>query len=154
VSSTADTAATARRLVDANMYMTLGTADAEGRPWVSPVWYARAGPDALLWVSKPQARHSRNIAVRAQVAIVIYDSSVPVGRAEAVYLEAVAEELDGQGMERALAVYSEHGRALGLAAWTVDDVREPARFRLYRANVTATFVLGPGDQRLPVTPLS
>jgi GNAT superfamily N-acetyltransferase len=30
----------ARGLIDANAYMTLATADADGRPWASPVWFA------------------------------------------------------------------------------------------------------------------
>jgi hypothetical protein len=30
------------------------------------------------------------------------------------------------------------------------DVLPPAMFRLYRANVSSSFVLGPGDERLPV----
>jgi hypothetical protein len=36
------------QIVDANQYMTLGTADASGRPWVSPVWYAPEGYAAFL----------------------------------------------------------------------------------------------------------
>ena len=31
---------TARRVIDSNQFMTIGTADEEGVPWVSPVWYA------------------------------------------------------------------------------------------------------------------
>jgi len=32
----------ARRDIDSNQFMSIGTADEEGVPWVSPVWYARA----------------------------------------------------------------------------------------------------------------
>jgi predicted pyridoxine 5'-phosphate oxidase superfamily flavin-nucleotide-binding protein len=32
----------ARRVIDSNRFMTIGTADEEGVPWVSPVWYAPA----------------------------------------------------------------------------------------------------------------
>ena len=32
----------ARRYIDSNQFMTIGTADEEGVPWVSPVWYAPA----------------------------------------------------------------------------------------------------------------
>jgi pyridoxamine 5'-phosphate oxidase-like protein len=35
-----DLAAIARDVIDSNLYMTLGTADENGRPWVSPVYYA------------------------------------------------------------------------------------------------------------------
>jgi predicted pyridoxine 5'-phosphate oxidase superfamily flavin-nucleotide-binding protein len=34
--------AIARRVIDSNRFMTIGTADEEGVPWVSPVWYAPA----------------------------------------------------------------------------------------------------------------
>jgi predicted pyridoxine 5'-phosphate oxidase superfamily flavin-nucleotide-binding protein len=34
--------AIARRVIDPNQFMTIGTADEEGVPWVSPVWYAPA----------------------------------------------------------------------------------------------------------------
>ena len=32
--------------------MTLATADADGVPWASPVWYAPDGYSELLWVSQ------------------------------------------------------------------------------------------------------
>ena len=35
-----DLAALAREIIDSNQYMTLATADADGRPWASPVWFA------------------------------------------------------------------------------------------------------------------
>jgi hypothetical protein len=34
--------AIARRVIDSNQFMTIGTADEEGVPWVSPAWYAPA----------------------------------------------------------------------------------------------------------------
>ena len=66
-------AVVARRLIGANLYMTLATADAEGRPWASPVYYApAAGYRELLWVSEPTQRHSRNLASRSERAIMIF----------------------------------------------------------------------------------
>ena len=57
----------ARAIVDGNSYMTLGTADADGLPWASPVWCARTSYREFFWLSKPGARHSQNIAVRPEV---------------------------------------------------------------------------------------
>jgi hypothetical protein len=71
-------------------------------------------------------------------------------RAEALYLEAVADELSGEGVDRAIATYSERSLACGAGAWEAADVLPPAAFRLYRAKASARFVLGPGDQRLPI----
>ena len=148
-----DAGALARRLVAANMYMTIATADADGRPWISPVWFAPASNDELLWVSAPDARHSRNIDVRREIAIVIFDSTVSVGAAEALYLEAVAEQVADDRVETAIAAYSKRSQACGARAWEAAEVRPPAPVRLYRATAGARFVLGPGDQRLPVNRL-
>ena len=67
-------AAFAKTIIDANRYMAIGTADESGQPWVTPVWFAHEGYREFVWVSKPGAQHSRNIAARPQVAIVIFDS--------------------------------------------------------------------------------
>jgi uncharacterized protein YhbP (UPF0306 family) len=146
----AGAAATVRRVLDAVMYMTLATADEQGRPWASPVWYARASPTELLWVSDPEARHSRNLARRPEVALVVFDSTVPIGGAEAVYMEAVAEELNGAELERSIAIFSRRSTEVGAGEWTLAEVSPPARFRLYRATASAAFVLGPDDRRVAV----
>jgi hypothetical protein len=56
--------ALARSIVDSNLYLTL--ADAEGRPWASPVWFAHEDYRDFLWVSRPESRHSRNVEIRAK----------------------------------------------------------------------------------------
>jgi nitroimidazol reductase NimA-like FMN-containing flavoprotein (pyridoxamine 5'-phosphate oxidase superfamily) len=146
-----DPAAGARAVIDANRYMTLGTADAEGHPWVTPVWFAPADYREFFWVSSPATRHSRNLAARSQVSIVVFDSQVPVGDAAAVYMTAVAQELTGAALERGLEVFARESEAQGLSVWTMENVTAPARHRLYRAAVTEQWVLDPHDERLPVT---
>jgi nitroimidazol reductase NimA-like FMN-containing flavoprotein (pyridoxamine 5'-phosphate oxidase superfamily) len=75
----------ARELIAANRYMALATADAAGRPWISPVWFA---PDdgGFLWISRPDSRHSRNLAERPELALVIYDSTVRPAERQALYV--------------------------------------------------------------------
>ena len=90
---TDDIDAAARRIVDANRYMTLGTADASGRPWVSPVWYAKGGLRRL-----PVGLASRRTALAqprgaAEISVVIFDSTVPIGAGVAVYMSGSAKEL-------------------------------------------------------------
>jgi nitroimidazol reductase NimA-like FMN-containing flavoprotein (pyridoxamine 5'-phosphate oxidase superfamily) len=146
-----DPAAGARAVIDANRYMTLGTADDSGHPWVTPVWFAPADYREFFWVSSPAARHSRNIAIRPVVSIVIFGSQVPVGSAAAVYMTAVAQELTGAARERGLEVFARESEAQGLSVWGMANVTAPARHRLYRAAVTEQWVLDPHDERLPVT---
>ena len=130
--------------------MVLSTADADGRPWVSPVWFASEDGVVFLWISKPDTRHSRNIAARSEIAIVVFDSSVAPGGAKALYVDALAERLDGAERDAAIALYSRASVAQGLNDFTPADVAEGARWRMYRATATARSVLGPGDERLPL----
>jgi hypothetical protein len=73
---------------------------------------------------------------------------VPIGGAEAVYMDAVAEQLVGSELERAIEIYSRRSQDVGARAWTRADVTPPARLRLYRAVASARYVLGPGDRRI------
>ena len=132
-------AATARRIVAANKYLTLSTADAFGRPWASPVYFTPAGDRRYLWVSSPAARHSKNIANRADVAFTIFDSTVPIGQGEAVYCEARASLVPDADLERAAGVFA--ARFEELAGFTADELRPPAQLRLYQAVVSETSVL-------------
>ena len=140
----------ARGVIDANAYMTLATADGDGRPWASPVWYAHQDYVEFYWLSRPDARHSRNLATRPHVAIVIFDSTVAVGEAQAVYIEAEAEQLSEGGRQRAIEVYSRRSEAHGARRLTIGEVSASAPHRLYRATAAAHFVLDANDHRVAV----
>ena len=150
MTSQRDLARVARAVIDANSYLTIATADRAGQPWPSPLWYAHAGYREFFWVSSPAARHSRNLAERPAAGIVIFDSHVPAGKAQAVYLTATAAEVPAAELTRGIDVYSARSQALGLGRWTPGEVRTPALRRLYRASVAELFVIDGFDQRIPV----
>ena len=145
----------ARGIIEANRYMVLGTADADGVPWVTPVWFAQADHRQFIWVSSPERRHSRNVRARPEVSIVIFDSQVAVGSARAVYMSARATELSGAELERDVAFFDTASQAQGLARrWGLEDMLAPAPYRLYRATVSQHWVLNPDsgpDDRVEVT---
>ncbi len=146
-----DSGAVARGIIDANQYMVLATADETGRPWASPVYFANSGYAEFFWVSSPDATHSRNIAVRPQVGIVIFDSQVPIGTGQGVYMTAVAEELSGAELEREIEVFSRRSLAHGGVEWTPEDVGAEADLRLYRATAAEHSMLakdGRPDHRI------
>ena len=145
-----DLAALAREIIDSNQYMTLATADEDGRPWASPVWFAHEDYTRFVWVSKPDARHSRNLSARPQAGIVIFDSTVPIGGARAVYLEAAAERLEDDEAGRYVDVFSRRSEELGGRAWSVEEVGRSAAIHLYLASATAHYVLGEHDERIAV----
>ena len=80
-------ASRARAVIDANKYIVLGTADPDGHPWVTPVYFTPDGYSDFYWTSSPDAKHSGNLANRPELSIVIFDSQVPIGGATAVYGE-------------------------------------------------------------------
>ena len=67
----AELAERAKAMVDANAYMTIASADASGRPWATPVWFAHDRYTTFLWVSRPEARHSPSIPAIIPIAPVI-----------------------------------------------------------------------------------
>jgi hypothetical protein len=149
-----DLGAVARGIIDSNRYMVLGTADETGRPWVSPVYFAAAGYAEFYWVSSPEATHSRNVAARSQLSIVVFDSQVPIGTGQGVYMSAVAEELEGVDLDRGIDIFSRRSEEHGAREWTLEDVRPPALYRLYRATASEHWVLDPAgrpDHRTAVT---
>jgi uncharacterized protein YhbP (UPF0306 family) len=152
-----DFAAMAKAIIDSTLYMVLGTVDESGQPWVSPVYFTASKYKEFYWISSPQTKHSRNIAQRSQISIVIFNSQVPVGKAQAVYMVATAEEMTGSDLERGLIVYN--GRfpdpaRHGVQDTRLEEVRPPGLYRLYRAVALEHWVLDPyasPDRRTPVT---
>lgn len=146
-----DPAASARAIVDANLYMVLGTADEAGSPWVSPVYYASSAYRKFFWVSRPETKHSRNLSVHGEVSIVIFDSSVPISTGRAVYMSAVGQEVPLDEGAEGIQIFSRRSLAHGGREWTLQDVRSPSHLRLYRATAVERYFLGGDDRRVPVT---
>ena len=146
--------ALAKTIIDSNMYMVLGTADESGQPWVSPVYYASAEYKEFYWVSSLEVRHSRNIAIRPQISIVIFDSQAVIGTGQGVYMSAIAEELTGANLERGIEIFSRSSLAHAGHEWKLEDVGESTLYRLYRATASEYWVrdpVGHPDHRTPVT---
>lgn len=130
-----------REILLSNRFMTLATADREGRPWASPVWFATTDCREFIWVSSPTVQHSRNIADRPEVGIVVFDSTQTPGDGRAVYLAAVAERVPDEDIDRALAIFGEISEQQGLPVWPRERVSPPERNRIYRASAAEHFVL-------------
>lgn len=131
--------------------MVLATADASGRPWATPVQYATEDRREFFWLSRPDSTHSRNLAERPDLGIVIFDSHIPGEDRQAVYMSAVGREVppDSEG----LGVFSRRSIANGDREWTAEDISAPADLRLFCASATEHFVLhAERDERVPVSP--
>jgi nitroimidazol reductase NimA-like FMN-containing flavoprotein (pyridoxamine 5'-phosphate oxidase superfamily) len=143
-----DLVAHARAIIAANLYVTLGTADPDGRPWTSPVYFAPAGDRAFYWMSTTDARHSRHLAERPQLSLVIFDSTVAPYHGRAVYAVGEARELSGDDLDAALRAYP---RPDGKDATPVtrEELTAPSPYRLYQATASNMWVLCPREPRQP-----
>jgi general stress protein 26 len=93
-----DLAATARRVIDDNRHLVLGTVEYDGRPRLSPVYYTAARYRDFYWVSSRDAQHSHNVRARPEVQLV-FDSTRAPGDGEAVYVPA-GHPTHGTGIDR------------------------------------------------------
>jgi hypothetical protein len=146
-----------RSILDTTMYLVLGTVDGDGRPWVSPVWYAPHDYREFFWVSSPEVSHSRNLAARPEASIVVFDSQTPISTGQAVYMSAVVDLPTGADAERGIEIFTRRSLECGGREWTLGDVEDPSPLRLYRATASEQWMLdksgrGPRyDHRMPVT---
>lgn len=156
-----DLNAMARRVIDANHYMVLGTRDPDGAPRLSPVYYTPARYTVFYWLSSPDAHHSRNLGERPEIAIVIFGSTAAVGEGEAVYLAATAGPVPDDELESRCP--EAFRTTAGARRFEPDDLRGDAPLRLYAASATSCEVHVAGrdpvhgrgvDTRQPADPSS
>lgn len=82
-------------------YATLATITPEGSPWNSPVYFNHDEDLNIYWVSDKEGQHSINVTHNGEAFIVIYDSTVPEGDGEGVYIQAkVTQVIDPEEILR------------------------------------------------------
>jgi hypothetical protein len=154
MSATGSAAQAVRDIIEASRYLVLATADAGGRPWSSPVYFAHIDFTEFFWVSSPGVTHSRNIGVRPEVGIVVFDSQAAIGTGQGVYMSATAKLLQDGETSRGIEAFSRRSVAHGGLEWTNEDVRPGAGLRLYQATADSHWILakdGRPDHRIPVS---
>jgi hypothetical protein len=83
----------AKEILEHIIYATIATADKNGQPWNSPVRHVYDKDLNIYWFSDKGGQHSKNVRENNNVFIVIYDSTVPEGDGEGVYIQAKAYEI-------------------------------------------------------------
>ena len=140
-------AAQAREVIDTNPYLVLGTVDPDEMPRVTPVFFGVDGYRDFYWVSSPEAVHSLNLAERPAVRAVVFDSTVRVGHARAVYLTGRARRVpDDELPERCGVAFRP---IAGARAFGPAELSGSSTVRLYLLSVEVWEVLVMGrDPRL------
>jgi hypothetical protein len=148
-----DNDAHARTVLDGTCYAVLATADAAGRPWATPVWFAHDGLDRLYWLSWPGSRHSELIEARPEIALTVFDSHAVPNQGTAFYATARARQCPDEQLDDGLRILNRRLAAYGIGGVTRERTTGPARLRLYVAEITQAWVLDQDaevDQRAPV----
>lgn len=123
----------ANYIIRNNNLMTVATANAEGKPWVSPLSYTVDDNQNLYWVSHKDALHSENIRNRPEIAIVIVGIN-PQDKRDGVYLDATASELTNTTEVPAIiALINNREKDSKYTIESVEDVTGNSAWRIYKA---------------------
>lgn len=136
----------AKQIIAENIYMTIATASTDGKPWVSPVFFAFNEQYNLCWVSNKDSQHSTLIRNNPQVAIVIFNSKAPEGEGDGVYFQAKVEELsDENEINQAMEVLNKRVTKDEFRVKRIGEVTNGGAWRIYRATPTKVYKLTEGE---------
>jgi nitroimidazol reductase NimA-like FMN-containing flavoprotein (pyridoxamine 5'-phosphate oxidase superfamily) len=149
----------AKQIIADNIYMTIATASLDGKPWISPVFFAYDKYYNFFWVSNKNSLHSNFIRNNPKVAIVIFDSKAIEGDGDGVYLEAEASELeDILEINAAMKVLEKRVTKDEFKIKDMDEVTNNGAWRIYKAEPKVVSKLAEGeyidgqyvDKRVPI----
>jgi uncharacterized protein YhbP (UPF0306 family) len=121
-------------LLDASALCAIATVAPGSRAHVNTAYFAWSPDFDIVWMSEPNARHSRNLRANKTVAIAVFDSGQTWGEPDrGIQLFGSADEAQGRAVERAAALYAsrfQRGREFDLTAYRVYLFR-PRRLKLF-----------------------
>jgi uncharacterized protein len=105
-------AAIARRLLDASTLCAIATVSPGGRAHINSAYFAWGSAFEIVWLSAPEARHSRNIRANGSAAVAVFRSTQKWGGADrGIQLFGKARELRGRAALEAERLYAKRFRA-------------------------------------------
>ena len=114
-------------LLDASTLCAISTVSRQGRAYVNTAYFAWSSRFRLVWLSAPEAIHSKNLLSNPSAAVAVYDSTQTWGGSDrGIQLEGTARELSGRPATEAGRLYAQR-----FPAYTDTD---PAGYRFYRFN--------------------
>jgi uncharacterized protein YhbP (UPF0306 family) len=105
-------AAIARRLLDESKLCAVATVTPDGRAHVNTAYFAWSPEFEIVWLSAPDARHSRNVRANGSAAVAVFRSTQRWGGSDrGIQLFGRARELRGRASLEAERVYAKRFRA-------------------------------------------
>lgn len=137
-----DDAAAAKKIIQENIYCTIATASLDGKPWISPLFFAYDDHYNVYWVSAKDSLHSRLIRLNPRAAITFFDTRTPEGLGVGVYMDTHVEELAGeQDIQNAMTVYNDRVTKDEFKVKTMSEVTGSGLWRIYKATPVKTSIL-------------
>jgi uncharacterized protein YhbP (UPF0306 family) len=142
-----------RRLLEQSKLCAIATVSSGQRAHVNTAYFAWGPAFEIVWLSAPEARHSRNIRASPSAAVAVYRSTQTWGRADrGIQVFGSARELRGRSARAAERLYADRFSAYDadLDAYRFYRLR-PRRLKLFDEHALggATFVtvaVGPGGR--------
>lgn len=143
----------ARYIIEHNNYMIVSTSDKSGKPWAAPVFFAYDKNYTFYFLSAVDSRHAENIAENPNVAIVIFDSSTPVGQTDGVQMDAKVSFVPKKDLSKVITTYCDrlfpNSNILATERYDPKEYYEPSEFRFFRVEVVQAYTTGI-DRRVDV----
>src|SRR5207302_4911784 len=105
-------AAIAQRLLDASTLCAIATVSAGGRAHINTAYFAWGPAFDIVWLSAPDARHSRNVRANGSAAVAVFRSTQTWGGLDrGIQVFGLARELRGRAALDAERLYAKRFRA-------------------------------------------
>ena len=105
-------AAIARRLLDESDLCAIATVSPGGRAHINTAYFAWSPEFATVWLSAPDAQHSRNVRATSSAAVAVFRSTQRWGGSDrGIQLFGRARELRGRASLEAERLYAKRFRA-------------------------------------------
>ena len=142
-------------VLDRIEHATVATVSLEGRPWNTPVYFARQR-GWFYWISRRDAQHSINIGNNGRAFLVVFDSSRHDSSGAGVYVEADAAVLvnDGDVQEALEVIYRRRRKPVPSAfEYSAKSLHAVYRAQAVRAWSNILHASGevPWDERVEIT---
>lgn len=137
----------ARKILEENIYCVIASSSKNGEPWISPVFYGYDEDYNIYWISDKDSKHSDLIRSNPQVSIAIFNSQLPEGKADCVYLQANVEEINNsEEAEKAYRIRDKRAKVEEFKVKSVKEVTGDGQWRVYKATPYNVSKLGKGEQ--------
>ncbi len=136
----------AKQILEDNIYCVVASSTKDGMPWISPVFYGYDENYNIYWISDKDAKHSDIIRNNPQVSIAIFNSQLPEGKADCVYIQARVEEISDPDMaEKAVKIRDSRAKVEEFKVKNVKEVVGDGQWRVYKAVPYNISKLGKGE---------